>query len=378
MSLEPQDDVDAVGEAETAQDEAQPTQVRYDISTYGVDYPVDGLIKRLLSGDITIPTFQRKFVWTHPQASKFVESLLLGLPVPGIFLYKEEEDKKLVVIDGQQRLLSLLYYYQGVFPGDKVFRLIGVHEDFQDKRYADLSEHDRRVLDDSVLHATVIKQNEPKELDRSSIYMIFERLNTGGTPLQPQEIRTCVWRGQFIQLLSDLNQSPHWRTVYGPESQRMKDQENILRFLALRFRGPDPVAGETPENRPPKLPPFYKRPMKGFLNDFLAWNRNLQWLDSGSLRDTWERAIECGATRLPPKPFRLKGGFNAAVFDSVMVGLSHRIDAKGAPPSTERIQQRYQVLLANEAFQEACVRATADEERVATRLMLAIEAFAGA
>ena len=92
---------------------------RYTITSYGADYPVDGLVKRLKSHDIVIPTFdpesessgslegfQRRFVWTKPQSDKFIESLLLGLPVPGIFLVKQA-DGRLLVLDGQQRLRTL-------------------------------------------------------------------------------------------------------------------------------------------------------------------------------------------------------------------------------------------------------------------------------
>src|SRR6266540_1103635 len=89
----------------------------YEVTAYGADYPVDGLIERLSRGDIVVPTydpevkgtsldiagFQRRFVWTKPQIDKFIETLLLGLPVPGIFLVREP-NSILLVLDGQQRL----------------------------------------------------------------------------------------------------------------------------------------------------------------------------------------------------------------------------------------------------------------------------------
>ena len=78
----------------------------YSITSYGADYPIDGLIKRLDRGDIIIPKFQRSYVWKIEQASRLIESFLLGLPVPGIFLARENETNKLIVIDGQQRLKS--------------------------------------------------------------------------------------------------------------------------------------------------------------------------------------------------------------------------------------------------------------------------------
>src|SRR5579884_3879606 len=95
-------------------EEAVPFE--YSITSYGTDYPVDALVKRVASQDIIVPTFQRGYVWSLREASRFVESLLLGLPVPSIFLSKEVETQKLLVIDGQQRLRTLGYFYEGIWP----------------------------------------------------------------------------------------------------------------------------------------------------------------------------------------------------------------------------------------------------------------------
>src|SRR5689334_16025480 len=94
-------------DAELEDESSAPRPLQYSITSYGADYPVDSLVKRIQVGDIFVPEFQRHFVWKHPQASRFIESLLLGLPVPGIFLSRDEETNKLLVIDGQQRLETL-------------------------------------------------------------------------------------------------------------------------------------------------------------------------------------------------------------------------------------------------------------------------------
>lgn len=96
------------------EEEQEVPPVQYDISSYGADYDVEGLVKRLNRKDILIPPFQRNYVWSINDASRFVESLLLGLPVPAVFLAKEES-QKLLVIDGQQRLRSLQFFYNGFF-----------------------------------------------------------------------------------------------------------------------------------------------------------------------------------------------------------------------------------------------------------------------
>ena len=159
---------------------------RYSITSYGTDFPVDSIVDRIKREDIYIPDFQRYFVWSLPQSSRFIESLLLGLPVPGVFLSKDEESKRHLVIDGQQRLTTLeMFYNERFVPTDRTFALSKVQPDFEGKTYSTLPPEDRRTLDDAVLHATIVRQDNPTE-DRSSIYHVFERLNTGGTSLTPR------------------------------------------------------------------------------------------------------------------------------------------------------------------------------------------------
>ena len=86
---------------------------RYTITTYGADFPVDALVDRMNSGEILLPGFQRGYVWKHGRASRFIESLLVGLPVPAIFLWKNDEGR-FVVIDGKQRLETLRQFYRPI------------------------------------------------------------------------------------------------------------------------------------------------------------------------------------------------------------------------------------------------------------------------
>ena len=127
----------------------------------------------------------------------------------------------LLVIDGLQRLKTLQYFYEGRFPEtDKVFRLRDIQSKYLGKTYQELDADAKQRLDDSIIHATVVKQDEPSE-DNSSIYLVFERLNTGGLQLQPQEIRSAIYAGEFAELLRELNQYPAWRNIYGKPSPRV-------------------------------------------------------------------------------------------------------------------------------------------------------------
>src|SRR5690606_1998004 len=167
-----------------------------------------------------------------------------------IFLVKEANGKFLV-LDGQQRLRTLHSFYRGVIHGVE-FKLTEVQPQWVGKTYKTLHPEDRRRLDNSILHAIVVRQDEPSQ-DQSSIYLIFERLNSGGTILQPQEIRLALYHGEFARVLAELNDNPAWRTLYGGRSTRQKDVELIERFFALYY-----------------FSDKYARPMKGFLNRYMA------------------------------------------------------------------------------------------------------------
>jgi hypothetical protein len=331
---------------------------KYTVTSYGADYPVDGLVKRISMQDIIIPKFQRGYVWSLKEASRFVESLLLGLPVPSIFLSKEPETQKLLVIDGQQRLSSLRYFYEGLWPSTrKEFALKGVESKFEGATYKTLANDDRRRLDDSIVHAIVVKQDEPSD-DSSSIYHIFERLNTSGVSLTAQEIRTAIHHGEFSDLLKDLNLVHAWREVYGPVNKLMRDQELILRFLALYYDADQ-----------------YSRPMKGFLTNFMGRNKHLTVIPAEKMRSAFILTIEAIHKGIGKRSFRLARVLNAAVFDAVMVGLARRLD-RGEIFDFETLKRMYSILVEDPKFLAVAERATADEESVFRRLELSTSAFA--
>ena len=89
--------------------------LKFTITSYGADYPVETIVARLNSDAFFVPPFQRNFVWSQRHASRFIESLLMGLPVPGIFLYKDAKTNRHLVVDGQQRLRTLQFFYEGNF-----------------------------------------------------------------------------------------------------------------------------------------------------------------------------------------------------------------------------------------------------------------------
>jgi len=334
----------------------------YDIVSYGADYDVEGLVKRLIRKDIVVPEFQRSYVWNLTEASRFVESLLLGLPVPGIFLARQPETNRLLVIDGQQRLKTLQFFYEGYFnpketdKNRRVFKLAKVQERYEGGTYQTLNDQDRVRLNDSVIHATIIKQESPPE-DSTSIYHVFERLNNEGRKLTPQEMRTALYYGDMIALVRELNENEHWRRIFGKKHQRLKDQEMILRFLALYFGGDQ-----------------YQRPMEEFLTRFAKRYCKSSLQFQNECRQLFTDTISLVWQSLGLVAFRPEGAINAAVMDSVMVGLAKRLNLI-TPLAPTDLKAAYEKLLLDKAYMQAVTRGTSNESNVETRLRKSIGLF---
>jgi len=339
----------------------------YSITAYGADYPVDSIVKRMGQEDVVVPTFdrdlgdsqivgfQREYVWTRTKADRFIESLLLGLPVPGIFLVKEESGRMLV-LDGHQRLRTLKAFYDGVIAG-KEYKLQNVQKPFNERTYTELEVEDRRRLDDAIIHATIVRQDEPTD-DQSSIYMIFERLNTGGVSLQPQEIRIALYHGSFVTILTELNQNLDWRALYGRKSKRLKDMELILRFFGFYF-----------------FADKYNAPMKDFLNRYMGTNRALKRQSGDELRRLFGASVSLLNSAIGTSAFRPRGAVNAAVVDSLLVGVAKRL-ATGPVKDSSLLGKRYRALMANKKYVAATETGTSQERNVKTRMALASAAFA--
>jgi hypothetical protein len=339
-------------------EEMQQDVITYKISYYPADFTLKGYLDKWDDGQLIIPDFQRNYVWDQVKASKLIESFLLGLPVPGVFLYKERYTNKLVVIDGQQRILSAIRYFKNAFD-EKIFRLKNAHPKWDGKTYHELDESDRYQLNDTVLRATVVQQLDPD--DDSSIYHIFERLNTGGINLNPMEIRKCVYFGSFFSLLEDLNKDDAWRQLLGKakEDKRLRDVELILRVLALRdgWRA-------------------YEKPMKQFLNKYMAEKKKLDTaLLERFLNETrvaFEDVCLYVYDQLGEKPFHLRGRLNYAVMDSTMAMSFDALQGGIA-----NLKERFMKLLEDDRYIDSTTRNTSDDSTVKTRFALAQEYLAG-
>ena len=289
--------------------EYESVAINYDISSYPSDFTLSGIARMWEDGDILIPDYQREFVWTMQQSSLLIDSFLCGLPVPPVFFYVDEENKNLV-IDGQQRILSVVFFFEGycgkknALGKSKVFRLSGLNEKnpYFNQSFDDLDEVSQRKLKQAVLRAVNIRQLNPAG-ESTSAYHIFERLNTGGTPLKQQEIRNCVFRGRLNKLLKEANKDENWRKILGKHNldKHQKDIELLLRVFALVGAASD-----------------YEKPMKEFLNQ--AMKKHITGA-SKKVTDffiTFEKVMESVVNTLGEKPFHLRGPLNVSALDSVL------------------------------------------------------------
>lgn len=330
------------------------------ITYSGQDFDVDGLVRRLDNGDMIIPRFglsdrtvevdgfQREFVWSKRQMDRFIETLLLEYPVPGIFLVKQQSDKRLLVLDGQQRLLTLQSFKKGVY-NKRVFELKNVCEQFRGLSYEKLSDAQRRAFDNAFIQATVVNMDENPE-SREAVYQIFERLNSGGTQLTAHEIRVAIFTGSLVQELSILNDNEHWRSIYGPKNRRLRDHELILRIIALYLNAQN-----------------YAAPLKSFLNRFMSENRG-----SGENIRTAEKMFEWSVERMDNDCLIrvLKSNnprVSTAVMESFIVSVMHLRKA-GRDCSVDTLFPAAEKLMSSETYVNSCAESTTNEGKVRARL----------
>lgn len=348
---------------ESEEKDEDTTPLKYDVFIIPADFTLEVLDKKLSDEEIIIPKFQRGFVWNISQASRLIESFMMGLPVPPIFLYIQP-DQKYLVIDGRQRLQTISYFFKGIFgeadESNKLreFKLEGINSKspWYKKTFSEFDEADQRKLKNQVLRSIVVRQIHPSD-ENTSIYHIFERLNTGGMPLQDQEVRNCVYAGKLNDLLLDLNKYPSWRKILGKSKidTRQKDVKLILRYMSLFHRSSD-----------------YEKPMKEFLNQFMDKNKNPsdKFLTDEATR--FRHTCDILVKHLGERPFNPKGPLNPSVFDSIFIAFAKHLDS--IPRDTP---DRLKKLRDNQEFQKLTSDATTDAEVVIKRLKLAEEILFG-
>lgn len=345
----------------------------YKITSWGADLSFRELITQYQEGDLAKPELQRHYVWDKTEASRFIDSILLGLPIPSIFLAKTI-DEKMLIIDGYQRIMTVHNFVTGIFSGDgKVFKLSNsekINKRWRGKAFNELQDSEQRKIRNTTIHAIIFIQKEPNE-DDTSMYQVFERINTGGRSLFPQEIRNCVYQGKFNTLLMKLNTNSSWRSLYGlsnPDS-RMRDVEFILRFFALR-------SGEILKGDGAK-----QISLKKFLNEFMGSSESRRQDILDAREDIFLKTVETVLSLFgdnafhnisPKEPDKFIRKFNPTIFDSIMISTSLAFAVnKHCTINVSHGEKRVQLLLDRE-YQELIKVRTTDIDRIQARIRMAL------
>ncbi|MGV2449129.1 DUF262 domain-containing protein [uncultured Chryseobacterium sp.] len=343
----------------------------FNITSWGADMSFRELISMYDDDELLKPELQRKYVWDKPEASRFIESILLGLPIPSIFLANTSDNNKLI-IDGYQRIMTVYdYVKKGIFSKDgKSFKLTNtdkINHRWRNKSFNELSDFDQKKIKQTTIHAIIFEQKQPKDND-SSLYQIFERINTSGKILKPQEIRNCVYQGNLNSLLFELNQDINWRKLYGvdDEDPRMLDIEFILRFFAL---GSEEIKRESTG----------QISLKMFLNEYMGKKSHNQKTFINIKRIEFQNVMKFLYDTLGIISFRnisseghYQTRFNPTIFDSVSIATNYAITKLGQKNiSTSELRDKHLLLLQNETFKEYSSVRTTNNLHINGRIRLA-------
>lgn len=343
----------------------------YNINSWGADLSFRELVNRYKEGDILKPEMQRNYVWDKAEASRFIDSILLGLPVPSVFLAKPDiEDEKLLIVDGYQRIMTVHDFIEGIFPKDgKVFSLTNsekINKRWRGKSFKELTENEQRKIKNTTIHSIIFVQIKPQ--NDTSFYQIFERINTSGRTLQPQEIRNCIYQGDFNTQLIKLNNNEKWRELFGtsePDS-RMRDLEFILRFFAISSVDWVQASDGTIS-------------LKKFLNEFMGSDDSKNQKILKKREEEFTRVIDFIYEHLGVTAFQnitskdeYTNKFNPTIYDSVMTATNIALGKVKNLNPTDLKTKKHNLLL-NASYQDLIRIRTTNKDRIAKRISLVLE-----
>lgn len=352
----------------------------FNINSWGADLSFRELIMMYDDDELVKPELQRKYVWSKEEASKFIDSLLLGLPVPSIFLAKVGDQK--LIIDGYQRLMTVYDYVKGTFSGNNsVFKLTNsesIHQRWRGKTFIQLSKEEQRRIQSTTIHAIIFEQKHPA--NDSGMYKIFERINTSGRNLKPQEIRNCVYHGSLNTALMEANEYDSWRSLWGSASSdsRMTDIEFILRFMTM--------------NNLTQIGTDAKQiSLKQELNLFMAKNSTANEEQIEALVSEFKLVMDTLWAALGNISFRnltkiteknptqkFLPAIHPAIFDAVSVATAQILQSGNTATVKNCTETNYRLLLNNTEFIDCITTRTTNTEKILRRVELARNILFGA
>lgn len=335
------------------------------VKTEKQDLPVETLVSWVNRGKMNLqPDFQRNFVWNSGKASRLIESLLLDIPLPVIYV-AEEAKRNYSVVDGQQRLTSICAYVNGRFPSGQAFKLSGlsVLTELNRKAFSDLDIDLQEAILNFTLRVIVIERDSDPDVK----FEVFERLNLGAEKLNDQEVRNCVYRGNYNELLRELSENSFLLKIFRAEEPhtRMADRQLILRFFAM-WRNTHNA---------------YKSPMKRFLNTEMENHRQLSAEELDTMRQVFEASAEMAYLVFGENAFRrFRAGnaynpngnwessrLNVALWDTLLYSFSVFSLAEIAPIASHVREEFLDMMTYDVKFTEYISSTTDKPERVQYR-----------
>lgn len=362
---------DYIEEIQSEIDDDYSDDSLFNISSWGADLSFRELISMYEEDELIKPELQRKYVWDKVEASRFIESILLGLPVPSIFLAQSGSQK--LIVDGYQRIMTVYDYMRGIFSTDKkVFRLSNsekINARWRNKAFSELSTDDQRKIKSTTIHAIIFEQKKP-ENDGTSLYQVFERINTSGRTLTPQEIRNCVYQGSFNTMLFEINENKTWRKLFGTEDvdSRMRDLEYILRFFTMK-------TGDILNTDSKQIS------LKKALNDFMKAHKEDRPADIQQFKDEFDTTVQLVYDHIGRDAFRnytrgkFSKKFHPAIFDAIMVAVF--LIQKQGIPLDDVSEEKHIALLENLNFKEVTSKRTTDVDNIRKRIFIVGEMLFG-
>ncbi|MFI8367151.1 DUF262 domain-containing protein [Streptomyces sp. NPDC085466] len=333
---------------------------------------VDLLLSRLREGMLDLaPDFQRRSgIWSDRAQSRLIESLLLRIPISNFHMAQGDEDRW-AVVDGVQRLTAIARFMEPKLTGLGPLALRGMDylRQLDGSTYQDLTGRLKIRLRETQLTVHIMQQGTPEEVK----YNVFSRINTGGMPLKPQELRHALVGGTVRTFLADLAEDPAFgeATRWSVSDERMADREMVLRFLAFRLTNP---AAHTEKD-------FDK-----FLIDAMYRINTLTGERREQLAREFRVAMRCARDLFGDHAFRKwRGGkrsspvINKALFETVSVNLALLDDheRKRLVASRTRVHDRFFDLMADWDFDRSISVGTGDPARIRTRFQEVARLFRG-
>ncbi len=358
-------------ESDTAIDPKKVTDFSQAV-LYSTDWTSETIINQITRHNIEMnPRFQRRDAWDLARKSRFIESLILGLPIPQIVLAEKKGERgRYIVLDGKQRLLSLLQFTGNAEGANNSFKLQGLEarNDLQKVDYDILTKDPNYQVElNSFLNhtlRTVVIRNWP---NNEFLHTVFLRLNTGSVKLSPQELRQAVVPGPFSEYVDEAaansSELQSLLSRKGPDP-RMRDVELLVRFLAMH-----------------NYIEQYSGRMKAFIDESCE-KLSSRWDNENELIKiqigTFKEATKCLLEIFGADKIARKGDsrvFNRAIFDVLIFYAADTRARDAMLHEKDRVIAAYEMVLKDPKFAEAVESDTAGIPHTAARLEIWVNAL---